>query len=618
VYIVTENARWNSVDFEDTTTAPLTVEVAGGACNRELGESTLKLILLECAGIGGNPFERAISLGSGFRQTYNVPAHFTLVQLSEVKNRPQVTDYLDRVKLRTQPAGLSDGLASVVRFEFHPPPTLSIALVGATQTECDAAPVIVSAGTSTTVKFAIVEQFSDVPNPVPACDIYDADNITVINNAARDTHPGDASNFCIGGCDLPVQHIVAENGERSGAFAELAFVTGSPQENPELASEDWPHTRQLRASAATPGQPVEEATIYVLIRGPKAISDDFSVPFPQHVPLAVVRDPPGGLSSSFNVHVDATLRTVVHTNHDERNSRPLTLGALIRNPLKLAEDLGNPETYLNNFHIGYSANYEIETSACVGVGVSACDEQVLGFEFDHEGGMERETLDFDDSPDKNFAVGAQLHLQSTFSTPDDAGLAGRLSDMYLLPIMNIVFSKSVFIDWDHIKCEATSTDIVTWSLKGDKNKNLLAWRSEHDIRGVIIPELEDLIQYEASKDTAADLTKLEELRNSLSGWTDLLAKSNATYMAAAAGKLDVYPGLFTTTDVASSTDEPLEGFSFSGGGATIEIEQTTTAEKDSSALKGRSQSQTSDGTFSLGATVGRVQRREICFLRLLA
>ena len=55
---------------------------------------------------------------------------------------------------------------------------------------------------------------------------------------------------------------------------------------------------------------------------------------------------------------------------------------------------------------------------------------------------------------------------ATSANPKDAG---PMSDMFLVPAMNIVYSKSVLIGFDSVGCAGTTKDIFTWSLSSPKN-----------------------------------------------------------------------------------------------------------------------------------------------------
>ena len=57
----------------------------------------------------------------------------------------------------------------------------------------------------------------------------------------------------------------------------------------------------------------------------------------------------------------------------------------------------------------------------------------------------------------------------SYATSADPEDAGPMSDMFLVPAMNIVYSKSVLIGFDSTGCAGTTTDIYTWSLSSPKN-----------------------------------------------------------------------------------------------------------------------------------------------------
>lgn len=167
VYVIDDEVLWNNVDYEDFSTAALTVEAAGGHCNRILGQSVIHLVLPSCPSADpdspGEPYTREVLIEDRFSQTWHLPAHNIAVRLQEVAKRPIVAKYLAQVDQRTQLAELENKEPSLIRFEFHPPPTLSVRFDGAASSACSNAPTILRAHTPTKATITIEETFSDSP-----------------------------------------------------------------------------------------------------------------------------------------------------------------------------------------------------------------------------------------------------------------------------------------------------------------------------------------------------------------------------------------------------------------------------------------------------------------------
>ena len=276
VYTVSDTVLWNQVDFEDSSTATLEVQVAGGECGRVLGESVIHLILPLCPGADpaapGEPYTREVVISNALSGTFELPAHDVEVKLEEVVGRPIVATYLAQVNERIQIAELDQLEPDLVRFEFHPPPTVAVRFNGASSSGCANAPTILMANTPTTAVFTITQEFASTPSVVAACDIFLQGNLTVINAAATE-EPTDDELDCSGqGCTVPITHSVAGTGVLFGATAELTFTAGEPESNPLLLSEAYPYTRSFKVIAISPGWDPVVVEVPLLLQGTLARS----------------------------------------------------------------------------------------------------------------------------------------------------------------------------------------------------------------------------------------------------------------------------------------------------------------------------------------------------------
>lgn len=386
---------------------------------------------------------------------------------------------------------------------------------------------------------------------------------------------------------MSVTHKVAGSGALFAANAVFSFVTGQPETNPSLITPERPYTRSFKVLARTPGWDPVELEVPLLLLGSKAISDKFSVPFPQHTPLAVIRDPPGGLSYAEYTSATAKLRTIIRSRHKE-TARRQDLKSFGTDP-KIFKIIPLSHV-LSRLILGDRRNFQYSykpilfhvsggISFCHNIGpVGICADAPAAVSYSTLHEYDLTTFDFNDQAAYNTAAGINLHVQVSFATAgerdwqgSDRG-EGRSADMYLLPILNIVFSEAADIGWNESTCTATSTPAITWSLRGDENKDLTMWRSEHDIRRQVIPDLQRVLDAEVAKGKDAELNKVVTLNESIAGFQSILAQSDKVYELAAKGKLETAPNLLTSE--LTSGQPATQGFSFSGGGAMLHVSQT--------------------------------------------
>ena len=118
-----------------------------------------------------------------------------------------------------------------------------------------------------------------------------------------------------------------------------------------------------------------------------------------------------------------------------------------------------------SLHIEAGAGPTFDINACAGMFVSVCKKIGEGkvlIEPTFDGVW---TSDIVQESDTTVAVTYDFSYE-TSADPEDAG---PMSDMFLIPAMNIVYSKSVLIGFDTVGCAGTTKDIYTWSLSSPKN-----------------------------------------------------------------------------------------------------------------------------------------------------
>jgi hypothetical protein len=119
----------------------------------------------------------------------------------------------------------------------------------------------------------------------------------------------------------------------------------------------------------------------------------------------------------------------------------------------------------------YSYSFEKGTYAtkgygvCAGLGAMTCDELAtikvgpsFGINVDKGASLTRKS-----------EYSATMTYTFSYSTSEQTSLAGRASTMFLIPSLNIVFSKSLKVEYSVKTCMATGTEVTSWSLIGNKN-----------------------------------------------------------------------------------------------------------------------------------------------------
>jgi hypothetical protein len=64
---------------------------------------------------------------------------------------------------------------------------------------------------------------------------------------------------------------------------------------------------------------------------------------------------------------------------------------------------------------------------------------------------------------------ASASFAFSYATSGEPDLAGSDSTMFLVPSLNIVFSKSLMVEYSPMTCIATGTEVTSWSLTGNNN-----------------------------------------------------------------------------------------------------------------------------------------------------
>jgi hypothetical protein len=196
----------SNLDYEDTTTVVVNIEVAGGRCNRTMGTTIINVKRDLCPN-----YLRPVTVET-FQTPVTFPAEvFTVefgeLQTSNVNFNLEVPRYLEAVRNNSAVVDLRNVTApskeafTTVRFEYHPVPTLSLEFSNTSKPKCSdkqaKAPTwVISSETVTTVTIFAKEEFPSIES----CDDV-IGNLTLSSYLGEDI-PDSPFSVCRGGCSL--------------------------------------------------------------------------------------------------------------------------------------------------------------------------------------------------------------------------------------------------------------------------------------------------------------------------------------------------------------------------------------------------------------------------------
>ena len=223
--------------FEDVTTVNVTIELAGGLCNRTLGNAALSFTRLQCS-----TYLRVEPIAT-FRNYFTLPAHQWTVTVRSINTTDfqfnlEVLRYLQAVNNYTGQFDLtnftSTALTTWMRFEYHPIPTLSIAFTNSTPKICaDGTSHFVMPSLLVTNATVTVSEVYPSSIGILACD-YVPGSVFFQSFLGEDI-PGDMLRICRDGCNTttisdsitdPTSNITVHTNSR----ALMPLVTGYPEQ----------------------------------------------------------------------------------------------------------------------------------------------------------------------------------------------------------------------------------------------------------------------------------------------------------------------------------------------------------------------------------------------------
>eukprot|EP00049_Salpingoeca_infusionum_P016571 m.340253 g.340253 ORF g.340253 m.340253 type:complete len:2995 (+) comp16101_c0_seq1:496-9480(+) len=512
-YDIEEGNGWHAVDFVDTTTQALHVQVAGGACNNVLGAFAVRFHLDGCP-----TWKREEStLGDQLLvKSWELPAHLIHVHVTDIKRGDETQSHI--VQAIHQSANiltidLSD-VASIeasrkeyqraktrdisppkqsVRFEYHPKPTIRASLtpVDAAAKTCETSWNVATSFTLIGLEISMSEDFGDT---FGTCE-------KIVGNVTIENHLGKVDSAQRASLLTPAQKAILEACSETGGCSEqlvsdgqhstlkLLLMTGEPN----IA---MPYTRAITVSFLQQGQypQADSVTMHVVITGAVAIGGSDSFSFPRYMPLMVVQDPPGG-SSVATYSSERAQFYVKNTEHEYYDTN------ILETSFGLA--------------LGTDADF------CAGFLGVVC-KKFLKIESRTGARIDRDSSDITVSGSGD---GAVISTTIELSTSDDPITAGHYSDMVLVPAFDVEFVQVTVVGFDSSdpqSCHATSVSKRQWTIppSDDKDKAFFDWLSMYDIEVIELPKL----QHELTN-TSLSSDKRTAIQNAINAWTATLNRN---------------------------------------------------------------------------------------------
>jgi hypothetical protein len=212
----------SDLDFEDTTTVIVHIEVAGGRCNRTLGSAIINVKRDLCPN-----YLRPVTVET-FQTPLTFPAEVFTVEFGELQTENfnfnlEVPRYLEAARNNSavidlrNVTGPSTDIFETVRFEYHPIPTLSVTFLGTEKPKCSdphakAPQWVLSSETITIVTVFAKEEFPSIES----CEDVTG-NITLSSYLGEDI-PDSPFSVCREGCDLELTADEIVSNETGSVF----------------------------------------------------------------------------------------------------------------------------------------------------------------------------------------------------------------------------------------------------------------------------------------------------------------------------------------------------------------------------------------------------------------
>ncbi|KAL7576580.1 hypothetical protein ACA910_018071 [Epithemia clementina (nom. ined.)] len=583
--LIQPDGVYENFNLHDVTTTLLTVEVAGGLCDRVLGESEILLKMQGCEWDGRSLVQQ------DFRQVYDVIAQPLDLRVVGVKGledgqkRNVIIDALspsqdtsidlrdledeDAAEDQTLPQGVgtnntfnagSEGLGAGsseeaaleeeqkketertnmkrIRFQYDGADVLQVSFGNMDTGTCGSSAEeegvdsysyhVLPSITFFVVRVMARQEFGY--DDITPCTIYPVNTtISIQNQVGVDDSPGD-------------RDFISELEANPDFQREVrALRACNPSCSHPLQMDQETGENAQAAVVLMTGQPNpfgvmskplfvvldRSGTIHkseVVVTGDFALAGSQSVALPTHKPLLVIRDPPGGNSYTYYENMVSTIRVEME---------------------QYETFVGIDGSAKGNF--GSSS----EISACAGFGVSLCLEvaEAKSWGALGDGGDTTHLVSLVDGTNSGT-------FTTTWScrTSIDEWTAGKNSDVFLVPSLNAKFKKVQEVKFDKNSSCATATEKIKFSLTSPENKPAISFLSRFDIENVEIPELQslrdaaeanatefnctDTIDDETSDDCVKAIITRNAMNEALEDWTGFLGRHDEVSSQVGTGKLN--------------------------------------------------------------------------------
>ena len=503
--------------FKDMTRATLSVAVVGGLCDRSLGTATLKYGIVGC-----KSWESGDLAQHGPKGEYLVPAHriemsatvfaaedlgskqIDLSNIEQEEDNANSTDFAPGSDLTVEEANTinseleeEERQANALRFQFNGQIQLQFDALNNRAGDCSSNyPVVLPAYRLAMIRVRVLETF---PLSIPSCDVFPRDAKLFITNKLglnpvesisdrdfRETIESEAKllqeyEFCNTGCEIGLSYDEGLDGANVNAHVLIQVRVGPP--NLVAIDNSDPLDDYLKTLSArfTQGTTTTAVDLSVLVVGDYDQGFVDSVNLPTHKPVMILRDPPGGLSSATYENMETVFK-VTFDKYEKRQG------------FDIDERWGG--------HYGFTKDVCIGASPGIGGPVSALCSAVKHkisshFLFDADKLYVSELSDDTHT--------AEYSTTWSFTTSSNPWIAGKLSDVFVVPTINLEFNRVVEIGLDPNTCLSTNLNKVKFAVAKESAVSFLTFM---DLTTFEIPS------YQATADSIAEqlLTETDQAR----------------------------------------------------------------------------------------------------------
>ncbi|CAB9518222.1 Cupin superfamily protein [Seminavis robusta] len=280
----------------------------------------------------------------------------------------------------------------------------------------------------------------------------------------------------------------------------IQFIVGRPRV-------DSPYRKTFKVKVTKQGVRVLTHVAELVVTGDYKLGEGKSFALPTYEPILILRDPPGGLSQASYENVQTTMR-VKSAEHEK------------------LEDL----SHNSRLHIGA----DIDQGSCAGFGLSIC---LKSFSLSGDGlggGFDSEDVTYQEHKEEVFT--AEYTTTWSYTTSDDPMLAGRKSDVFVVPNLNVMFSETLNFKWHPESCSTNVTTTTKFNLEDKKNKPAVSFFSVYYLETHMLPSLETkALEYRYRWGNETDVQNKTKLKSqydtldyALKSWNNSLTAYDAT------------------------------------------------------------------------------------------